>query len=128
MFSELQLAHRDPYKRAPAPAPAPAQLLGHSGDSIDLFLFHEKAAVPRNPFPSPRISRSYLHIYLHIYLYILYLPISRFVNLGVSQQQQQQTPNIFFDLPTFAAATGAHCSLQHSLTLTTPLTLTLHPP
>ena len=107
VFSELQLAHRDPYKRAPAPAPAPApaQLLGHRGDSIDLFLFHEKAAVPRNPFPSPRISRSYLNIYL----YFLYLPISRFVNLGVSQQQQQQqTPNIFFDLPTFAAATGAH--------------------
>ena len=103
VFSELQLAHRDPYKRAPAPAPAPAQLLGHGGDSIDLFLFHEKAAVPRNPFPSPRISRSYLNIYL----YFLYLPISRFVNLGVSQQQQQQTPNIFFDLPTFAAATVA---------------------
>ena len=64
VFSELELGHRDPYKRAPAPA----QLLGHRGDSIDLFLFHEKAAVPRNPFPSPRISRSYLRIYLHIYV------------------------------------------------------------
>ena len=61
VFSELELGHRAPYKRAPA------QLLGHRGDSIDLFLFHEKAAVPRNPFPSPRISRSYLRIYLHIY-------------------------------------------------------------
>ena len=68
VFSELELGHRAPYKRAPAPAPAPAQLLGHGGDSIDLFLFHEKAAVPRNPFPSPRISRSYLRIYLHIYV------------------------------------------------------------
>ena len=68
MFSELQLGHRDPYKRAPAPAPA--QLLGHRGDSIDLFLFHEKAAVPRNPFPSPRISRSYLQsIYTSINLF-----------------------------------------------------------
>ena len=120
MFSELQLAHRDPYKRAPAPAPA--QLLGHRGDSIDLFLFHEKAAVPRNPFPSPRISRSYLLIYLQstytsIYQSILYLPISRFVNLGVSQQQQQQqTPNIFFDLPTFAAATGAHSTKASNTT------------
>ena len=64
VFSELELGHRAPYKRAPAPA----QLLGHRGDSIDLFLFHEKAAVPRNPFPSPRISRSYLRIYLHIYV------------------------------------------------------------
>ena len=72
VFSELQLAHRDPYKRAPAPAPA--QLLGHRGDSIDLFLFHEKAAVPRNPFPSPRISRSYLQsFYISIYLFYIYL-------------------------------------------------------
>ena len=116
MFSELQLAHRDPYKRAPAPAPAPAQLLGHGGDSIDLFLFHEKAAVPRNPFPSPRISRSYLQsIYnLSTHPSILYLPIFRFVNLGVSQQQQ--TPNIFFDLPTFAAVTGAHSTKASNTT------------